>query len=77
MTSGISDGQGAEVGQVNQPWRTAVDRAGNLYVIDWMNARVQKFDGEEWTVITNGPGFGTGQIEEAYGIALARDSLHR
>jgi phage tail-like protein len=33
----------AEPGRLNDPWDVAVDRAGNVYVVDHGNRRVQKF----------------------------------
>jgi DNA-binding beta-propeller fold protein YncE len=33
-------------GQFNEPWGVAVDRAGNVYVSDTWNHRIQKFTGE-------------------------------
>jgi len=35
---------GSLPGQLNTPWALGGDTAGNVYVIDWGNARVQKFD---------------------------------
>jgi len=34
---------GAEPGQFSNPWGVALDSAGNLYVADSLNHRVQKF----------------------------------
>ena len=36
---------GCGPGQFNMPWGIAVDGAGAVYVSDWRNDRVQKFDG--------------------------------
>jgi sugar lactone lactonase YvrE len=37
-------GEGEEPGQFRFPGAIAVDRAGNVYVVDVLNSRVQKFD---------------------------------
>ena len=44
----ISAGQGSGPGEMNMPWGVAADEAGDVYVADWRNDRVQKFtaDGE-------------------------------
>jgi DNA-binding beta-propeller fold protein YncE len=39
----ILGGPGAEPGQFGNPWGVALDSAGNLYVADSQNHRVQKF----------------------------------
>ena len=31
-------------GQFNNPWGIATDSSGDVYVADWLNARVQVFD---------------------------------
>jgi DNA-binding beta-propeller fold protein YncE len=38
--------QGKGEGQFNEPWGIAVDRAGNVYVSDTWNHRIQKFDNQ-------------------------------
>jgi phage tail-like protein len=35
---------GAEPGSFNQPWAMAADEAGNIYVVDYGNRRLQKFN---------------------------------
>ncbi len=37
-------GPGSEPGQFNSPWTLASDSAGNVYVVDYGNQRVQKFN---------------------------------
>src|SRR6266403_2964713 len=39
----IIGGPGAEPGRFSNPWGVALDSAGNLYVADSQNHRVQKF----------------------------------
>lgn len=70
--------QGAGPGQFNEPIGVAVDAAGNVYVTDLGNARVQKFQvaqsGGAWTATSladwGSPGSGTGQFNRPYGIAV-------
>jgi sugar lactone lactonase YvrE len=38
------NGQGQKANQFNYPDGLSFDRQGNLYVVDWGNNRVQKFD---------------------------------
>ena len=49
---------GAEPGRLNDPWALAADRAGDIYVVDHGNGRVQKFT----------PG---GQVIAQFGATLA------
>ena len=37
---------GAEPGQFNMPWSVAVDSDGAVYVSDWRNDRIQKFEAD-------------------------------
>jgi|GEM_PF-832498 len=57
--------------QFSNPQGTAVDAAGNVYVVDTDNDRIQKFNAEgvfldEW----GSTGFGSGQFSSPVGIAL-------
>jgi hypothetical protein len=38
------NGQGGKGNQLNRPWDLAFDRQNNLYVVDYSNHRVQKFN---------------------------------
>jgi tripartite motif-containing protein 71 len=69
----LSQGVGDEPGQFIQPWRVTVDGAGTISVIDFGNARLQQYDGNNWTVILDDPGSGAGQMEEAYGLVATWD----
>ena len=66
-----------EAGQLRNPWGVAVDGAGDVYVSDAGNQRVQKFD-KEGNYITQWGGYGNGdgQFNFPYGIAVdARGSV--
>jgi DNA-binding beta-propeller fold protein YncE len=66
-----------EAGQLRSPWGIAVDGAGDVYVTDTGNHRVEKFD-REGNFITQWGGFGNGdgQFNFPYGIAVdARGSV--
>ncbi len=41
---GVLGGHGVEPGQLNTPWDVAVDDAGQVYIVDTWNHRVQVFD---------------------------------
>jgi DNA-binding beta-propeller fold protein YncE len=60
-----------EAGQLRSPWGVAVDGAGDVYVTDTGNHRVEKFD-REGNFITQWGGFGNGagQFNFPYGIAV-------
>ncbi len=62
--------QGAREGQFTDPRGLAVDAAGNVYVADSQNHRVQKFDASgnfltQWGIEGNG----AGQFKEPWGVA--------
>jgi DNA-binding beta-propeller fold protein YncE len=60
-----------EAGQLRSPWGISVDGAGDVYVSDTGNHRVEKFD-REGNFITQWGGFGNGkgQFNFPYGIAV-------
>ena len=63
--------QGSGDGQLNFPDGIAVDEAGNVYVADRDNHRVQKFGGDGRFLLTWGSeGGGDGQFYNAEGIAV-------
>jgi len=58
-------------GQFSSPWGIAVDNAGNVYVADSANNRVQKFDSSNAFVTKWGAlGNGNGQFYNPHGIAV-------
>jgi DNA-binding beta-propeller fold protein YncE len=62
---------GTDPGEFNGPAGLALDTAGNVYVADSLNDRVQVFDQNgaflrQW----GGPGTGDGEFDELYGIAV-------
>ncbi|RMH34632.1 MAG: 6-bladed beta-propeller [Nitrospirae bacterium] len=66
-----SSPQAQEPGQFRSPWGIAVDDAGDVYVADTGNQRIQKFD-RDGNFITQWGGFGNGdgQFNFPYGIAV-------
>jgi len=65
-------GQGA--GQFFQPYGTAVDRSGFIYVADTYNHRVQKLAPDRSFVLEFGSaGSAPGQLNAPYGVAVDRD----
>ena len=60
-----------EPGQFRSPWGVSVDEAGDVYVSDTGNQRIQKFD-SEGNFVTQWGGFGNaqGQFNFPYGISL-------
>jgi hypothetical protein len=60
-------------GQVNDPWGIAVDSAGNVYVADSMNHRVQKFS-STGVFITKWGSKGTGDGQFSWPHHVAVDS---
>ena len=75
---------GSELGQVSQPADVAVDAAGNVYVVDTLNQRVQIIAPDGTVTSIGEPGVGIGQFanprtddyqvdDGPWGIALAAD----
>jgi tripartite motif-containing protein 71 len=66
-------GPGGLPGQLNWPWGSAADAAGNIYVADSNNDRVQKFDpsGNPLAVIGSA-GSGDGQLKQPRDVAVDR-----
>lgn len=60
-----------EAGQLRSPWGITIDGAGDVYVTDTGNHRIEKFD-REGNFITQWGGFGNGggQFNFPYGIAV-------
>jgi DNA-binding beta-propeller fold protein YncE len=66
-------GRGSGKGQFDNPRGIAIDGAGNIFVADTSNARIQKFS-PNGTFVTNmgTKGRGPGQLEAPTGIAIGR-----
>ncbi|AKB28435.1 hypothetical protein MSSIT_1716 [Methanosarcina siciliae T4/M] len=58
-------------GQFNLPYSVAVDSSGGVYVDDYINRRIQKFD-SEGTFLTKWGSYGSGdgQFDLPYGVAV-------
>ena len=56
-------------GEFNMPWGVAVDELGDVYVVDWRNDRVQKFNAEgEFLFAFGKSGSGNGEFNRPAGI---------
>jgi len=67
-------GKGIEKGQFDFPRGIAVDRAGNIFVADTNNGRIEKFTPNGVFITSIGmKGIGYGQLGEPNGIAIDRD----
>ncbi|MDD9819557.1 MAG: 6-bladed beta-propeller [Nitrospira sp.] len=66
-----SSAQAQEPGQFRSPWGIAVDGAGDVYVSDTGNQRIQKFD-RDGSFVTQWGGFGNaeGQFNFPYGLEV-------
>ncbi len=74
LTVAGGNGQGAAANQLNEGLAVAVDAAGNVYVADANNYRVQRWAPGATSGVTvaggNGAGPAANQISDAYGLAL-------
>ncbi|MDH5296480.1 MAG: 6-bladed beta-propeller, partial [Nitrospirota bacterium] len=66
-----SSAQAQEPGQFRSPWGVTVDEAGDVFVSDTGNQRIQKFD-RDGNFITQWGGFGSqeGQFNFPYGLGV-------
>jgi DNA-binding beta-propeller fold protein YncE len=59
---------------LNLPWGIATDRAGNVYIADWRNDRIQKFDPQGRYLASWGtPGEGPGEFRRPSGVAVDQE----
>ena len=62
---------GSGNGQFNAPWGVAVDAAGNVYVADVANNRIQRFTGTgAFLTAWGSAGTGNGQFENPRGVTV-------
>lgn len=67
----IGDGKGTGQGQFLFPTYVTVDAAGNVYVTDTLNSRIQKFDAEGHFLAKVGDrGTGWGMFDKPKGVAV-------
>jgi DNA-binding beta-propeller fold protein YncE len=70
----LEGGEGSGGGQFSKPRGITADKAGNLYVADTGNSRVQKFSPDGVFQLSIGmPGAGSGQLKEPNGVAIGED----
>jgi hypothetical protein len=68
---------GSGQGEFDGPYDVAVDAAGKLYVADYGNVRIQKFDGSVWSTLLSsavGISFPTGVAVDSAGNVFIADS---
>jgi DNA-binding beta-propeller fold protein YncE len=66
--------QGIAPGEFNHPNALAADQAGNIYVCDAINLRIQKIDRDGKPLLVFGKaGQGAGELARPRGLAVARD----
>jgi len=59
---------------LNLPWGLALDQTGNVYVADWRNDRIQKFDATGRYLASWGTsGQGEGEFNRPSGVAVDQD----
>ncbi|MBI2906048.1 MAG: TIGR03663 family protein [Chloroflexi bacterium] len=64
-------GPGNELGRFSGPRGIALDKSGNIYVVDAMNHRIQKFDASGKPLAQLGKqGQGNGEFKEPWGVAV-------
>ena len=73
-TNMFEGGRGTGKGEFDSPHGIAVDRAGNIYVADTNNGRIEKFSPSGVYITSLGmKGTGYGQLGEPNGIAIDQD----
>lgn len=69
--SAFLGGEGYGAGQFSRPLGIAADKAGNFYVADTGNGRIQKFDTDgNFLMAFGGPGEGQGGLREVAAVAV-------
>jgi DNA-binding beta-propeller fold protein YncE len=68
-------GSGSEIGQLESPAGIVVNAAGDIYVSDWGNNRIEKFNSQgayitHWGSTFASPGSGPGEFNGPEGLAL-------
>ena len=64
---------GSAPGQFNKPVNVALDPAGNVYVADQDNGRIQKFTADGGFIAKFGDTAGPGHLLKPYGVAVSPD----
>ena len=58
------------------PWGIAIDKQENIYIADWRNDRIQKFDSDGNFLMKFGTtGSGEGQLNRPTGVAVDKEGI--
>lgn len=65
---------GSGVGEFNLPWGIAIDHHGHMYVADWRNDRIQRFDSHgRYLASYGGSGRGDGAFSRPTGVSVDQE----
>jgi hypothetical protein len=74
IAAGSAHWHASNEGEFNMPWEITVDHAADVYVADWRNDRIQKFDPDGRFIAGFGcPGRGKEQFHWPSGVAVDRE----
>ncbi len=61
---------GSGLGQFNDPTGVALDASGDLYVAEYVGARIQEYNGSSWSVVSLGSGTSAGYFTNPWGLGF-------